>query len=163
MPRTDLQKKLEKLTARRDRLKVDLERKKGRLEESERRLEELKDKCREKKIDPENLEGVVKKLETRFEEELDAFQEGLDGAHACVLIIAFVLDFDFLYGKQGLPKGGGLEERTTSCGRMATCSGIPWANMSCESSRVASDARRAYPASTVVSGGHNRVAIGALS
>jgi len=74
----DLDSRLQEQLSRRDRLKVDLERKKGRLEEAERRLKELEDKCREKKIDPENLEEVVQKLETRFESSLEELEKGLN-------------------------------------------------------------------------------------
>jgi len=78
MSRKDLQEKLESLITRRDRFKVDLERKKGRLEEAERRMKGLEDKLREKNIDPKNLKEIVQKLETEFEQKLETFEQGLD-------------------------------------------------------------------------------------
>lgn len=77
MLRKDLEEKLEKLTSNRDRLSADLERKKGRLEEAERRLQELENKCREKKIDPDKLEFVVKDLEGKFEQSLEVLESNL--------------------------------------------------------------------------------------
>ena len=70
MDTTNLKTRLDSAVKRRDELAQRKQRLLGRLEEAERTLEELRAKCRAKGIDPDNLDGVIEKLETSLEDSV---------------------------------------------------------------------------------------------
>lgn len=70
MDTTNLKTRLDSAVKRRDELAQKKQRLLGRLEEAERSLEELRAKCRAKGIDPDNLDGVIEKLETSLEDSV---------------------------------------------------------------------------------------------
>lgn len=70
MDTTNLKTRLDSAVKRRDELAQKKQRLLGRLEEAERSLEELRAKCRAKGIDPDNLDGVIERLETSLEDSV---------------------------------------------------------------------------------------------
>ena len=76
----DIKGRLDLAVKRRDELAQKRQRLLGRLEEAERILEEIRDKCRSKGLDPDNLDGVITKLETNLEQSVTALENKLTEA-----------------------------------------------------------------------------------
>lgn len=77
MTTTDLKARLDSMVKRRDDLLQKRQRLLGRLEEAQRSLDELRAKCRAKNIDPDNLDGVIVKLESALGRSLDSLESKL--------------------------------------------------------------------------------------
>ncbi len=77
---SNLKNRLDEAVKRRDDLAQKRQRLLGRLEESERALEELRTKCRAKNVDPDNLDGVISKLEAALEQSLSSLESKLSDA-----------------------------------------------------------------------------------
>jgi len=75
---TELERRFQKAKERQNKYRVTLERYRGRLEETEKRLNVLKEKCREKKVDPEKLPLIVQGLKERLVQEIVRFERSLD-------------------------------------------------------------------------------------
>lgn len=80
----DLKTRLEGAVKRREDLAQRRQRLLGRLEEAERTLEDLRAKCRAKKIDPDNLDDVIAKLETALEQAISSFESKLTEAETAL-------------------------------------------------------------------------------
>ena len=80
MDTTNLKVRLESAVKRRDDLAQKKQRLLGRLEEAERSLEELREKCRAKGIDPDNLDGVIERLETNLEDSVTRLESKITEA-----------------------------------------------------------------------------------
>lgn len=76
----DLKVRLDLAVKRRDDLAQKRQRLLGRLEEAERSVEELRAKCRAKGIDPDNLDGVILKLEQALEKSVSDLETKLTAA-----------------------------------------------------------------------------------
>jgi SOS response regulatory protein OraA/RecX len=79
-PASDLKARLDAAVKRRDELAQKRQRLLGRLEEAERAVEELRTKCRAKGIDPDNLDGVIAKLEAALEQSVTNLEAKLTEA-----------------------------------------------------------------------------------
>lgn len=84
MTTTDLKARLDAVVKRRDDLAQKRQRLLGRLEESQRALEDLRAKCRAKNIDPDNLDGVISKLESALGQSLDSLEAKLVEAEQAI-------------------------------------------------------------------------------
>lgn len=73
----DLKARLDLAVKRRDDLAAKRQRLLGRLEEAERSVDELRAKCRAKGIDPDNLDGVIAKLETALTQAVSSLEAKL--------------------------------------------------------------------------------------
>ena len=80
MDTTNLKVRLDSAVKRRDDLAQKKQRLLGRLEEAERSLEELREKCRAKGIDPDNLDGVIERLETNLEDSVTRLESKITEA-----------------------------------------------------------------------------------
>jgi DNA repair exonuclease SbcCD ATPase subunit len=77
---TDLKSRLDQAVKRRDDLAQKRQRLLGRLEEAERAVEDLRAKCRAKGIDPDDLEGVISKLEMALSQSVSDLETKLSEA-----------------------------------------------------------------------------------
>lgn len=80
----DLKTRLDAAVKRRDELAQKRQRLLGRLEEAERAVEELRAKCRAKGIDPDNLDGVIAKLEAALEQAVANLETKLAEAEQAI-------------------------------------------------------------------------------
>ena len=74
---TDIKARLDAAVKRRDDLAQKRQRLLGRLEEAERAVEDLRAKCRAKGIDPDDLEGVISKLEMALSQSVSDLETKL--------------------------------------------------------------------------------------
>jgi chromosome segregation ATPase len=74
----DLKVRLEAAVRRRDELAQKRQRLLGRLEEAERALEDLRGKCRDRNIDPDDLDSVIHTLETNLERSITTLESKLN-------------------------------------------------------------------------------------
>lgn len=63
---SNLDQQLEEVVQRRKKVAETLERLKGRKEQAEQNLNAIETECREKKIDPDQIDDIIEKLETKF-------------------------------------------------------------------------------------------------
>ena len=77
---TDIKARLDAAVKRRDDLAQKRQRLLGRLEEAERAVEDLRAKCRAKGIDPDDLEGVISKLEMALSQSVSDLETKLSEA-----------------------------------------------------------------------------------
>lgn len=80
----DLKARLDAAVKRRDDLVQKRQRLLGRLEEAERAVDELRAKCRAKGIDPDNLDGVIAKLETALTQAVSSLEAKLTEAEQAI-------------------------------------------------------------------------------
>ena len=64
------QKDLTALVQRRDKLRENIQRVKGRLDRSREELTEINDECKRKKVDPEKIDDVIAQLTQRLDSEV---------------------------------------------------------------------------------------------
>ena len=81
---SDLAAPLQNATKRRPEIVSKVERLKGRLEEAETNLAAVEDECRAKKIEPNQIDEAIAKLEARFEKEMKTLQSAMDSAEAAL-------------------------------------------------------------------------------
>ena len=81
---SDLAAQLQNATKRRTEIVSKVERLKGRLEEAETNLAAVEDECRAKKIEPNQIDEAIAKLEARFEKEMKTLQSAMDSAEAAL-------------------------------------------------------------------------------
>lgn len=77
---SDLDKRLDQAVSRRDKLAAEAQRIAGRKEAAERALAEVEDEIRAKNLDPDTLEETIRKLEAAYEQEVEAFEKGVESA-----------------------------------------------------------------------------------
>ena len=65
---------------KRDRVKTEIERLKGRLEEAQNRLKAVEEKCRERKLEPSKLDAAIKKLEEAYVSSVEDFNKKVSEA-----------------------------------------------------------------------------------
>lgn len=80
----DIAAQLQQATKRRAEIVSKVERLKGRLEEAETNLAAVEDECRAKKIEPEQIDEAISKLETRFEKEMKTLQKAMESAETAL-------------------------------------------------------------------------------
>jgi len=71
---------LDKAIKRRDSLKEEVQRIKGRLEAARKDLAEVEEECRSKGLDPNDLDAAIGRLEKRYEEEVTALEARIEEA-----------------------------------------------------------------------------------
>ena len=81
---TEFETKLQEATKRRSHITGKIERLRGRLEEAEANLETVKSEIVEKKIQPENLDDAILKLEKRFDKELGKLESAMEKAESAL-------------------------------------------------------------------------------
>lgn len=81
---TDYATQLQAATKRRSEIVSKVERLKGRLEEAETNLAAVEDECRAKKIEPEQIDEAISKLETRFNKEMKTLQTAMESAETAL-------------------------------------------------------------------------------
>jgi len=74
----EVNRRLDKAVKKRDRLGVEIERLKGRLEEAQSQLKTVEERCREKKLDPKKLNNTIKRLETKYLESVENLESELE-------------------------------------------------------------------------------------
>ena len=84
MSMNDHATQLQDATRRRTAIAAKVERLKGRLEEAEANLSSVEEECRSKKIEPEQLDEAINKLEQRFAKELETLQAAMKDAEAAL-------------------------------------------------------------------------------
>lgn len=77
---SDLKSRLDAAVRKRDDLAAKRQRLLGRLEEAERAVKDLEDKCRAKGLDPNDLDGVISKLEMNLEKTVSDLESKLSEA-----------------------------------------------------------------------------------
>ena len=65
---------------RRDSLRDKLSRLQGRLESARSRLQEVEERCRNKKIDPDQIDTLIARVERVLEERVTAIEQKIQGA-----------------------------------------------------------------------------------
>ncbi len=73
---------LQAATKRRAQVVSKIERLRGRLEEAEANLETVESEIRAKKIQPEQLDETILKLEERFAKELEKLEDAISNAES---------------------------------------------------------------------------------
>lgn len=76
----DRRQRLDEAIRRRDRLRSEVQRIKGRLEGARSELEAVETECREKGVDPEMLDTAIERLAERYETVLSDLEEGIQTA-----------------------------------------------------------------------------------
>lgn len=80
----DPKAKITALIQRRDRLQANVQRVKGRLDSARSELAASEEDCRNRKVDPSNLDDIITKLEARLATETANFESKLTAAEAKV-------------------------------------------------------------------------------
>ena len=80
----DLNKRLEIASKRRDTLAAESRRIEGRLEAAEATLSTVEAECRAKGIDPDNIDTVIQRLETRFSDLVTQVEREVASADAAL-------------------------------------------------------------------------------
>jgi len=75
---------LQNATKRRAELVAQVERLKGRLQEAEANKQAVEAECRAKKIEPEQIDEAIAKLEQRFDKEMNTLQKAMDTAESAL-------------------------------------------------------------------------------
>ncbi len=75
---------LQDATRRRTEIVAKVERLKGRLEEAETNLTAVEDECRSKKIEPNQIDDAISKLEARFGKEMKTLQAAMAKAESAL-------------------------------------------------------------------------------
>jgi len=69
---SSLHDRLHAAAKRREELQAIKNRKTGALEQSRKNMQQLREKCREKNIDPDNIDGFLAKLHKAYREKVEA-------------------------------------------------------------------------------------------
>lgn len=77
---SDTDDRLEAVIARRNRAAEHLRKLEGRREAALASLKEVEDKCREHKLDPNQLDSIIESLETRYSEAVRELEAGVEKA-----------------------------------------------------------------------------------
>lgn len=76
----DRRQRLSKALERRDKLRGDVQRIKGKLEAARAEKQTLEDECRSKGIDPEKLDDTITQLISRYEKAIEDLENKLTQA-----------------------------------------------------------------------------------
>lgn len=79
-----LDERLEAATKKRNELSAAVQRIEGRLEAEQKNLEQIETECREKGLDPENLDATIEKLNTRYESEVAELETAVSEAETAL-------------------------------------------------------------------------------
>lgn len=74
--------KLADLVQRRDSLRDNIHRVRGRLESAQTELRDVEEECRAKKIDPEKIDAVISQLDERLATEVRKLTDQIEAAEA---------------------------------------------------------------------------------
>jgi phage shock protein A len=72
------EQRLQKAIEKRDRLKTEVDKLKGRLEEAQERKKQIEEKCKSKNIDPSKLEELVTKVTEKYKAALASFETAIE-------------------------------------------------------------------------------------
>ena len=77
MPETTTDQRLEDAIRRRTEIMAQVERIKGKKEAAEANLKAAEEACRSRKVDPDDIDGYIEKLETRFEQMVGELEKDI--------------------------------------------------------------------------------------
>lgn len=78
----EMTRRLKAAIKQRDQLSSDVERLKGKKEAAEKALADVQQECRDKKVDPSQIDAVLQKVETKFEQLVKELEGGVSKAEA---------------------------------------------------------------------------------
>jgi|GEM_PF-3517880 len=78
MPETTTDQRLEDAIRRRTEILAHIERIKGKKEAAESNLKAAEEACRSRKVDPDDIDGYIEKLETRYEQLVSDLERDIE-------------------------------------------------------------------------------------
>lgn len=81
---SSLKARLDAAHRRREDLSQKVQRILGRLDESERTLEAIKAECRNKKIDPDQMDDAIQRMEVALQSSIEEYETKITTAEAAV-------------------------------------------------------------------------------
>ena len=77
----DIKRRMENLAQSRQELRAKRDRYQGHVEAAQKALREAESACREKGIDPNQIDEVLQKLTERYRTQLDALEQAISQIH----------------------------------------------------------------------------------